>query len=252
MRDHCLNCGAQVADAYCPQCGQKKSTKRFSLKNVITDDFIKGVLELDKGLFYTIKELMVNPGHSIRQYVAGKRVNHYNYFTLILVVVAIDVMILGYAPTKMSQFYGPMKDENFLAMVDKLTTEYAKILVFCTIPLYSIASKLFFGKANQNFAEHLVANSYRAAGEMLLSVILSVCMVFIEDIDTLRIVSSVLSVIIIGYSTWFYYQYFSIDGYRKFSLLFRSLATAVSLYIVFVILMIIYGVVVVLQARGGQ
>ena len=75
-------------------------------------------------------------------------------------------------------------------------------------------------------------------------------MVLIRDLETLRILSSILSALVIGYSTWFYYQYFSVYGYRKISLIVRSFATAISLYIVFVIAMVIYGVTIVVNAKG--
>jgi len=30
MTLHCLNCGTQLADQYCPHCGQKATVKRLS------------------------------------------------------------------------------------------------------------------------------------------------------------------------------------------------------------------------------
>ena len=79
----CLNCSEILHSKFCPNCGQSIKTHRFSLKLFFKEVFINGVFQIDKGFFYTFKELFIRPGHSIRAYVDGSRVNHFNYFTFI-------------------------------------------------------------------------------------------------------------------------------------------------------------------------
>jgi hypothetical protein len=93
-------------------------------------------------------------------------------------------------------------------------------------------SAFFFRRAKQTFAEHLVLNSYRAAGELLISTAMALIFVFVYDIETMKIVSSIFSFIFLLYSTIFYYQYFSAFNFSRKGLLLRSVLTTIILYVV--------------------
>ncbi len=103
MSKKCLNCNSDVVGDFCSTCGQKTSTKRFSLKHFITHDLIHGVFHLDKGLLFTIKELFTRPGHSIREYVQGKRIKHFNYFTAILILIAKGHYLGGFSKERFAE-----------------------------------------------------------------------------------------------------------------------------------------------------
>ncbi|MFY8110851.1 MAG: DUF3667 domain-containing protein, partial [Flavobacterium sp.] len=84
----CLNCDRDVHENFCPNCGQKTTTHRFTFKHFL-HDFIHGVFHLDKGFFFTLKELFVRPGNSTRAYIQCKRVNYFNAFTMMLILIAV-------------------------------------------------------------------------------------------------------------------------------------------------------------------
>lgn len=89
MTNNCLNCNEELVGKYCSNCSQPASTHRFSLSHVFKHDFVHGIFHFDKGFFFTIKELFTRPGHSIREYVKGKRVKHFNYFATVLLLLTI-------------------------------------------------------------------------------------------------------------------------------------------------------------------
>jgi hypothetical protein len=232
MSDHCLNCGNHVHTNYCDQCGQKTSTHRFSLGHVFSHDFVHGIFHLDKGLFYTIKELFIRPGHSIREFISGKRVKHFNYFTLILLIITFDLLLRELSPVDIASVFELNKtDKTAAAAFDTIAKKYPKLFALATIPLYAAFSWLFFRKALQNFAEHLVLNGYRAAGELLLGLITTFTMIFVHDHDILKSVMSVVAFILVIYSTFFYSQYFSVFDYSKTGLILRSFMAVVLVYI---------------------
>ena len=73
---NCKNCNQIVNGAYCSFCGQnsKVSTSNlFSFINEITES----VFQINKGLFYTLKELSIRPAIGINEFLDGKRKSHF-------------------------------------------------------------------------------------------------------------------------------------------------------------------------------
>jgi hypothetical protein len=68
----CLNCNNTIDKNFCNICGQKTSTHRFSIKHILDAGILNGIFMINKGFFFTIKELFTRPGHSIREYINGK------------------------------------------------------------------------------------------------------------------------------------------------------------------------------------
>ena len=77
----CKNCDQHFEGHYCNNCGQSASVKRINVFNV-GSIFLHGFFHIDKGFFYTIKELSIHPGKMLREYVAGKRITQINHFYL--------------------------------------------------------------------------------------------------------------------------------------------------------------------------
>jgi len=68
---NCKNCNYQVNSKFCPNCGHPTELKRISGKYIIHE--IEHVLHLEKGIFYTIKELFIRPGYNVRTYLTENR-----------------------------------------------------------------------------------------------------------------------------------------------------------------------------------
>ena len=75
MENTCQNCNNLIVENFCSNCGQKKF-KRIDKKYVF-DEIQYTLLHTNKGLFYSIKKLLRNPGKTAREYIEGNRVNHY-------------------------------------------------------------------------------------------------------------------------------------------------------------------------------
>ena len=203
----CLNCGAATSQNFCGVCGQKASTHRFSLKHIFAHDFIHGVFHVDKGILFTLKELMTRPGHSIREYITGKRVNHFNYVTFILLIIAANILL-----TKSTGFcYIDLTDQKVITSFDiisNLQRDHYKSLMLLTITLSAGISYLFFLKAKLNFAEHLVLNAYRSGGELLLQTVFLAIAILFRKLSAAPLVIGISGIIILVYNVWFYRQFF--------------------------------------------
>jgi hypothetical protein len=232
MSKQCLNCNQPVEQNFCPHCGQKATTHRYSLKQFLLKDFSHAVFNIDKGFFYTLKELFTRPGHSIREYVMGKRMNHFNFFTFIILIISVGHLIGEYFNFSMIDAMYYANDKKSLTELEKISKENPKLFRLMQIPFFAIFSFLIFKKSKQNFTEHLVLNSYRVSAELIILITLSMFTVIYKNTNELSYISAAISIASLIYSTCFYYQYFSTFGYSKAGLFLRSLVASVIINVI--------------------
>jgi hypothetical protein len=234
MTNKCLNCGTEFDSNFCPNCGQKASVHQYSVKHFIEHDLVHGIFHVDKGFLYTIKILFTTPGHSIREFLQGKRVNIFNFVTLLIIILGVSHFLASYSQVKMSDI---MPDSNgFMKDYENITKKYPKLILLLTIPFYSIITFFWFKKAKLNVTEHFVLNSYKTAGEFLISILFSVITVFYSNISVLGLILALISLVAYIYNFWFYKQFFSAYGYTKKGLVIRSIMSVISyLFISFLI-----------------
>ena len=85
---NCKNCNAKIDQNYCPNCGQAAKVKRIDGQYIIHE--IEHVLHFDRGILFTIKELFIKPGESVRNFILENR------FRLVKPIVFIIVTSLIY------------------------------------------------------------------------------------------------------------------------------------------------------------
>lgn len=66
----CLNCGTSLTGLFCAQCGQSAHMHRFTAAH-LPHELLHGVWHVDSGLPFTLKEMLVRPGHTVHRYLAG-------------------------------------------------------------------------------------------------------------------------------------------------------------------------------------
>jgi presenilin-like A22 family membrane protease len=228
MASKCLNCDQNIEGNFCSNCGQKTSIHRFSIKHFFAHDLLHGLFHIDKGFLFTITELFTRPGNSIREYIQGKRVNHFNYFAAAILIITIDYLFTQWFKIDVTGLLGK---ENVLGLL-RISRHYAKIVIFLGVPFYALTSYLLFRKSKQNFSENLVLNIYMLCGWLLISLLFKILMALIGNEQVLEVLNLVVLVLIYFYVFIFYYQYFSAFGYKKSSLAIRSLAIALLILVI--------------------
>lgn len=228
----CLNCGENIAKKFCPNCGQKSEIHRLSLLHFLTHDIIHGFWHIDKGILFTVKELFIRPGFAAQDYIKGKRVKYFSFFTLLLLVIGAVLFANHYLDS----------DREFVVITNsgkRLDTEIVsnlKFILLAYIPILAFVSLVFFRRLKLWFSEHLVANTF-----------------FFSGILILYIVSYLFSHLIIEKSYWFesfkiilpafylcicYYQ-FTYNSYSFWGFLWRMIASLFFFFILFATLFII-------------
>jgi len=69
--EYCIKCQNRITENYCSNCGNPKELKRIDRKYIFSE--IGSVLNFDRGIFYTIKELLIRPGITVRKFIIEDR-----------------------------------------------------------------------------------------------------------------------------------------------------------------------------------
>lgn len=232
MTKHCLNCDKLIKSNFCPDCGQSAKAHRFSIKHFFLHDLVHGILHLDKGFFFSIKELFTRSGHSIREYIEGKRAKHFNYVSLIIMIIALGHFVGSISDIRLIDITHYFSTEDVVTQFDIISKKNPKLFTIIKIPLLAFFTFLFFKKAKQNFTEHIILNIYKVCGELLIAIIFTLIAIFFKNILPLNYFFTIVGGLTFVYSVWYYFQYFSTYGYSKFSLLIRSVIATIILFLI--------------------
>jgi hypothetical protein len=88
----CATCGTHFQGNYCPRCGQSAMIGRYSFKNAF-------LLFLDvwglgnRGMFRSIRDLLLRPGYMIRDYLRGMQMAYYPPFKMFFLLSALALLI---------------------------------------------------------------------------------------------------------------------------------------------------------------
>lgn len=229
MIQTCKNCEHTYEGHFCNACGQTANTREINFLNTILELQVS-LIQLDKGFFYTTRELLLRPGKTIRDYLKGKRVKHFKPFAYVLVLSTIYALTTelsdrsNFMTDFLEGFYNGSTDDpkkNDLGLVGEVVLwmashyAYASLLI---IPLVSLASYLSFFKQGYNFFQHLVLNSYLAGLRTVFYLVILLLTLVIDNesiTDTIDLYKIYLGVIL---TFWIYFRFFeALSGWKKIS-----------------------------------
>lgn len=76
----CKNCNTNFKGNFCNNCGQSCNIERINAKYLLAELSLF-LLQLERGIFFTIKELFLRPGHCIREYLDWISYSDFKAFT---------------------------------------------------------------------------------------------------------------------------------------------------------------------------
>ena len=150
----CLNCNANLVGKFCNNCGQKTDTKRLDFNHFIKHDIIHGTFHFDKGLPFTIKQIIIRPGKVATEYIEGKRIKYYNFFYLTLILIGLILTIKGFY--KQNYALEPKTFQSEYENGIKIAQSNLKVIFLLFIPLLVLCSKIVYRKQKLNISEHSI------------------------------------------------------------------------------------------------
>lgn len=162
---NCKNCKTELNSKFCPDCGQPAKPKRIDGHYIIHE--IEHILHFESGILFTIRELIINPGENIRNYLLENRSR------LIKPIVFIIVCSLIYSIT-INIFH---IEDNYIKFEGRQSTAsdmfkwiqehygYANVIMGLFITMWL---KIFFRKYNYNIFEILILLCFIMGVSMLI------------------------------------------------------------------------------------
>ncbi len=192
---NCKNCNAEINSKFCPDCGQASSLKRIDGKYIIHE--IEHVLHFERGILYTIRELITNPGKNIRNYLSENRSRLIKPVIFIIVTSLIYTLIshLFHIEEELMNFEG-LGQSAIGSILKWMQGNYGYTSILTGI-FIAIWLKVFFEKYKYNFYELLIMLCFVQGISMLIFAVFAL----LQGISNFKLLSFA-GIFGIIYMTW--------------------------------------------------
>jgi len=168
MKITCKNCNHIYKGQYCNNCGQTADTHKINA-HFLWHDIQHGLLHFDEGIPYSLKQLFTRPGHSIREFIEGKRVRHFKPLSLVAVLGAFYGFL--YHHYHIDLFSDSNDSTLDLHDYNEWMATHFSWVTIATIPFYTLGTFIVFRKQGYNFFEFFVLNTFKAAQRLFVQVL---------------------------------------------------------------------------------
>ncbi|MBK7229813.1 MAG: DUF3667 domain-containing protein [Ignavibacteriales bacterium] len=207
----CKNCNHHFEGKFCNNCGQSADTNRLDFKFLIKNlrkNFLK---YFHGGIFYSAVQLFTRPGHTIREYLDGKRVKHFEPIGLLITFATFYGVL--YHTFGINMFAGisesnPNGTIDFKSVSNWMADHFA-VVTLVLVPIYSIGSYFSFRKQKYNFYEHIYLNTFLGSQRLLVRIVVFPLFAIWDGMENIFILRDVLIVLDIILMVWSYTQFFN-------------------------------------------
>lgn len=176
----CANCARVVEGSeqkFCPACGQPTPMHRIDW-HFLGHELEHSVLHMDRGILYSLKELMLRPGYLMRAYLDGQRAKQVKPLLLLMITAAAVVLLGKYllggdlVGSAMQAGYSQGRamggndvadpavvTSTFAAVRDWINAHLTAFTLLC-LPLEAAAFWLAFRGRGLNYPEWLVVSAF--------------------------------------------------------------------------------------------
>ncbi|MCC6582961.1 MAG: DUF3667 domain-containing protein [Chitinophagales bacterium] len=202
----CKNCNHHFKGHYCSNCGQTADTHRLNV-HFLWQDIKKGIFHIDEGILYSFLQLFTRPGNSIREFIEGKRKNHFK--PLSLVIVWATAYALLYHSNHLDFVKNLESEKLDMSQANDWVTTHFAWITLSTIPLYALVTFIVFKKEAYNFIEHLVLNAYLSAQRLSIHILLFPFTLYSNGTPNETKVTLSILLIDVSMAVWSYTQFFN-------------------------------------------
>ena len=253
----CGTCGQEFQGNYCPCCGQSAKIGRYSFKNAL-------LLFLDvwgmgnRGMFRTLRDLILRPGYLIRDYISGMQMAYFPPFKLLFLLTALLLVVdsgvnlkgedylanyhektvkTGNSFAKKDKQKETTRDERWDRVIVKLREFresnpaffWVAMLFVLSLPLY-----LFFRKCpnipDLRFSELLIAMVYTWGMHTIYEIVLTFFGVYNSPIDEASLLLSIIPLKqLSGFKWWRTSLYLLLSYLAAIVILLAATLTAVEI-----------------------
>ncbi len=222
----CANCGTAVDLHYCPKCGQKHAPGRLHMDHLLSE-FAHNYLGTDSGFFFTLREMIVRPGHAVNEFLAGKRkpyLKPVQFYLLMLTLFFLVSELLNVNPVEMgSQVNRDLgiqpsteltSKKRYQQTMEVLSTNM-KVIFSMLLLVLALTMKLLYRKKPYTFTELLVFTLYVYGVSYLFSCLLAFLMVIHLPRSLHAVLNAIIYILSAIYVMWAIRQFYEGRGVRS-------------------------------------
>ncbi|WP_223582879.1 DUF3667 domain-containing protein [Sphingobacterium sp. GVS05A] len=228
---NCKNCETNIISNFCPNCGQPAVLKRIDAHYIAQE--IEHVLHFERGILYTIRELVTTPGKNIRNYISENRSRLVKPIIFIIVTSLIYSIVSHYfhIEDKYISYYNSRHSTTGAIFIWIQTHYgYANIMIGIFIAFWA---KLFFRKYGFNLFEIIILLCFTLGMTMLIYCVFAI----IEGITHIHLMMYASKIAFI-YCAWAMGQFFDPP---KIASYLKALVAHILGFIMFIITAFIIG-----------
>ncbi len=199
--DNCKNCTTAITGKYCSNCGQPAQLKRIDAHYILHE--IEHVLHFERGILYTMRELLLHPGKNIRAYLSENRSRLVKPILFIVMSSVIYTLVSHFFHIEDGYInYTEVKESSITVMFGWIQSHYGYANIIMGVFIAGWL-KLFFRKYNYNLFEIVILLCFLIGMGMLMLTLGAL----IEGITKISMMKS-FTVVIIAYTVWAIGQFF--------------------------------------------
>ncbi|MGB3468959.1 MAG: DUF3667 domain-containing protein [Cyclobacteriaceae bacterium] len=215
-----------------------RKIERITLVKLLKD--LSEIFNLERGIFFLVKELILRPGVTIRSYLYENRYTYFHPIRLLLITTALNFFIFWLVDgvenlsqtVDISPPTGTGLDDAagmklYQTVFADIFNDYFNMMIWLFIPVVSLFSYWLFKKSGYNYAENLVLNTYVTCIGNILNTI-SYSFVIFVDIAKATMIGSVALII---YNVIVYHRFFRYKG----ASLVRGIVTLLLAYTIYIL-----------------
>ncbi|MEA5401775.1 DUF3667 domain-containing protein [Arcicella sp. DC2W] len=163
---NCKNCNTEINSKFCPDCGQPTSLKRIDGHYIIHE--IEHVLHFERGILYTVRELITKPGQNIRKYLSENRSRLVKPVIFIILTSLIYTLISHFFHIEEEVINFQVTENSAIGAILKwMQAHYGYTSIVAGI-FIAIWLKVLFKKYGYNFFELLIMLCFVQGISMLI------------------------------------------------------------------------------------
>lgn len=207
----CKNCENSFNGHFCNNCGQKAQTHRIDLKHVL-HDLLHAVTHIDKGLFYTAKMMITQPGITLRAYIKGKRIHHPNPLLMVLIIGGLCSLTYYNLELRLISSFKISELDGGLHAID---SKFFAILYLSYSLLLSLIDFILFRFKGYNYTELFTVNIFISLEILLAQLCLVPIWLIGKSLGINDYIRVVIGLVYVFYLIYVKFQFFEVKGDKK-------------------------------------
>ncbi len=248
----CKNCEHVFEGNFCNNCGQKSNTVQLNW-HFVKEELQYTFLHINKGLLYTVKQLLTRPGKTVKEYIEGKRVKHYKPILLVFVLAGLNGLLAHYLNFE-KVITLTEKEKNLpvnpLEIMNWVTSHYALVEILL-IPIYSLCSWLAFKKWGYNYIENIIINCFASGQRLIYGILVFPISYLTFSSKYFLIITSLISLPMYFLTAWLYVELYAAKNKDLGFIILRLILFIVLLIIAFIVFILLVTFLLMFLSKVG-